>query len=235
MSKLDLHFGDCMKAMREMEDNQFDLAIVDPPYGIGVFTSEMHTDRKTGKRRKNRNDFSRHYKWNEKIPSNEYFYQVQRVSTRQIIWGSNYYNCFSEKGGALVWYKGEMASTVSHAEIASLSFQKKVDFVRIDWQGGFIRKQKIVNQIHPCQKPVELYHHCLKNYAKEGDTILDTHLGSMSIAIACHDLGFDLTGYELDEDYYKAGIKRVKQHVAQGQLFQPEVEKPIQTSIEYKH
>lgn len=211
---INIHNKDCLEAMRDMSDNQFDLAIVDPPYGIGKFTCESHTT-KDGKRVKNKKKYKDNYKWNEQIPSLNYFKELQRVSKRRIIWGSNYYPIVDGTGGSLVWYKGEMTKTISACEIASLSFQTKVDFIHINWQSGFYRVNKEGEQIHPCQKPIKLYEWLLMNYANKGDKILDTFLGSGSIAIACHNLGFDLEGYELDKDYYDNALKRIKEHQRQ--------------------
>lgn len=209
---------DNMELMARYKDNYFDLAIVDPPYGIGKFTCEERTDAK-GIRKKNKKKYSDSYDWNEEIPNQNYFQELQRISKKRIIWGSNYYPIVDGTGGSLIWYKGGTTNTISQAEIASLSFQTKVDYIQINWQSGFYRVVKEGEQIHPCQKPVKLYEWLLMNYAKEGDKILDTHLGSGSIAIACHNLGFDLTACELDKDYYQAAMKRLEQHKAQTRLF----------------
>ena len=192
--------GDCMDYMKKLEDNAFELAIVDPPYGIGNWIPSNVS--KKGKKA------SKEVNWNNSIPSKGYFAEVERVSKERIIWGANYYNCFSESGAALVWHKGNINPIFSQCEIASLSFGKKVDYCFINWQAGFYRENAKGEQIHPCQKPVKLYEWLLKNYAKEGDRILDTHLGSGSSAIAAHYGGFDFVGIELDEDYYKAACER---------------------------
>ena len=214
-SNIQLFNQDCMVAMKAIPDKAFDLAIVDPPYGIGKFTCDAHTDGRTGRRIKNSKPYKDDYSWNESTPEDIYFQEVRRTAKEQIIWGANYYNCFNAEGGALVWYKGPMTETISHCEIASLSFQKRVSYVRIDWQSGFYRTNKEGEQIHPCQKPVALYKWLLKNYAKDCDKILDTHLGSGSIAIACYDMGFDLTGYEIDKEYFDAASKRLENHKKQ--------------------
>ena len=202
-STINLHLGDSLEAMKLMEDNAYDLAIVDPPYGIGNWVQQ------TGNVRGKAVD------WNDSIPSKDYFQQLKRVSKEQIIWGANYYNCF-EKGGAIVWNKHVKRETnLSVCEIASYSRLKRVDYIDLIWQ-NLNRKEE---SIHPCQKPIKLYEWLLKNYAKEGDKILDTHGGSMSIALACHNLKFDLDLWELDEDYHAAGVKRFEQHKKQLQLF----------------
>lgn len=197
---------DCMEAMRQMPDKAFELAIVDPPYGIGNFIPSNIS--RTGRRA------SAKVTWNDKTPSDEYFEQLERISKERIIWGANYYNCFSSRGGAVVWNKGDANPIFSQCEIASLSFQKRVDYININWQSGFHR-ENIEHVIHPCQKPVALYEWLLKNYAKPGDKILDTHLGSGSSRIAAYNMGFEFVGYEIDEDYFKAQEERFQAHISQ--------------------
>ncbi len=194
MSNIELLNMDCMEYMKGLEDNAFELAIVDPPYGIGNWIPQNLSPKQK--------EISRPVDWNESPPEDNYFNEMKRVSKTQIVWGANYYNCFASLGGAIVWDKGDGNPVFSRCEIASISSQKRVDYVHINWQAGFYRKQ-FGDQIHPCQKPVKLYEWLLKNYAKEGDRILDTHLGSGSSAIAAHYGGFDFVGMELDEDYYK--------------------------------
>ena len=193
---------DCMEAMKEMSDNQFDLAIVDPPYGMDI-NSSGRLGHYGGKGKK----------WDKQTPSQKYFDELQRISNNQIIWGGNYFflkptRCF------LIWDK-QQPQNVSFAscEYAWTSFN-------LSAKTFYMRPQNADNiRIHPTQKPVKLYEWLLMNYAKEGDKILDTHLGSGSIAIACHNLGYDLTGYEIDKDYYESAIKRIEQHKAQQRLF----------------
>ena len=195
---------DNMELMARYEDNYFDLAIVDPPYGIGNWVQQ--TGNKRGKK----------VNWNDSIPNKQYFKELERVSKEQIIWGANYYNCFNNKGGAIIWDKGVKRETnFSVCEIASYSRLKRVDYVKIKWQN--LNRTEIT--LHPCQKPIALYEWLLMNYAKEGDRILDTHLGSGSIAIACHNLGYDLTACELDTEYFNAAIKRTEQHIQQLTIF----------------
>ena len=208
---INIYNADCLQAMRDMRDNEFDLAIVDPPYGIGNWIPGNVP--KTGKKA------SAPVEWNDDVPSDIYFKELRRISNKQIIWGANYYNCFSNNGSAIVWHKGEINPNFSQCEIASLSWGKKVDYVNINWQAGFYRERVEGEQIHPCQKPVKLYKWLLTNYAKEGDKILDTHLGSGSIAIACWDLKFDLTGYEIDKEYYDNAVERLERHKRQIHLF----------------
>ncbi len=207
---IDLKNMDCLEAMKQMDDNQFDLAIVDPPYGIGNFNMENQVTKKIKKWQ---------YDWNDTIPQDEYFIQLKRVSKEQIIWGANYYNCFSEKGGAIIWYKDVKHPNMSKCEIASYSRLKKVDFFRYDWSNTDKYNELRGSDIHPCQKPVCLYEWILDNYANEGDKILDTHLGSGSIAIACHNRGFDLTGFEIDKEYFDNARERLRVHQSQLTMF----------------
>ena len=204
---------DCLEAMKEMSDNQFDLAIVDPPYGINA-------DKKRGDTGKNSHIKQKDYhfgNWDNDIPNKEYFDELKRVSRNQIIWGGNYFldylkatSCF------VVWDKKNGDNLYADCELAWCSFKSAVRKFEWRWH-GFLQqnmKQK-QDRIHPTEKPIQLYEWLLMNYAKEGDKILDTHLGSGSIAIACHNLGYDLTGYELDKEYFEAAQKRIKEHQSQ--------------------
>ena len=202
---------DNMELMSRYKDNYFDLAIVDPPYGIGI---DGQKESKKGK--KSDRKYHKKKQWDNAIPNKEYFKELQRVSKNQIIWGANYFVEHLNKGtkGWLVWFKGQIGLTMSDCELAYSSFNtptRVVNINRVD-----LLKQ---NTIHPTEKPIRLYQWILDNYAKEGDKILDTHLGSGSIAIACYNLGFDLTACELDKEYYDAAIKRIEQHKAQKRLF----------------
>ena len=196
-----------MELMARYEDNHFDLAIVDPPYGIGISGQK---EQKKGK--KSDRKYHKEKDWDNEIPNKEYFEQLFRVSKNQIIWGANYFVEHLNKGtkGWVVWDKAQYGLTMSDCELAYSSFQKPT---RV-----YIKNRAVLisqNTIHPTEKPIKLYEWLLMNYAKEGDKILDTHLGSGSIAIAAHNLGFDLTACELDKDYYEAAIKRINNHTAQ--------------------
>lgn len=198
---------DNMILMARYPDNYFDLAIVDPPYGIDINSSGTHF-----KEKYNIKD------WDKNTPNFEYFEELKRVSKNQIIWGANY---FSDKlkptKSYIFWDKGIYGDcNFADGELAWTNFNKVLRIAKIRYK-GFLGADKV--RIHPTQKPVKLYEWLLMNYAKEGDKILDTHLGSGSIAIACHNLGFDLTACELDKEYYDAAIKRIKQHKAQQRLF----------------
>ena len=200
---LNLSCEDNMELMARYPDKYFDLAIVDPPYGIGNWVQV------TGDLRRDANPVE----WNDEKhrPNKEYFKELQRVSKERIIWGANYYNCFEGGMGAIIWDKDNPNPKFSAMEIASYSKHKRVAKIKISYY-GFVGEEK---NFHPCAKPISLYKWLLKNYAKEGDKILDTHLGSMSIAIACHYAGLHLTGCELDPEYFEAGVKRVKEQTLQ--------------------
>lgn len=207
---------DNMDLMARYEDNYFDLAIVDPPYGINAdkknSVKKMQSKRSAGLSRDYGNQ-----DWDGAVPDDDFFIELKRVSKKQIVWGANFFNL---QGGMLYWHKHVTMPTYSQGELAWLSWLNKIDFVDIAWHGMIQHDMKNKEQrIHPTQKPVKLYEWLLMTYAKEGDKILDTHLGSGSIAIACYNLGFDLTACELDKDYYEAAIKRTEQHKAQKRLF----------------
>jgi len=203
-----------MELMARYEDNHFDLAIVDPPYGIGVTKN------------KRLNNIS-NKDWDNEIPKKEYFNELKRVSKQQIIWGGNYFiEHLSNTRCFINWDKLNHSDTYADCEMAWTSFDKNAKIFKYMWDGnryGFIGAIKGVGKksirMHPTQKPIALYEWLLMNYAKEGDKILDTHLGSGSIAIACHNLKYDLTACELDKEYFDAAMKRIKRHQQQIQMF----------------
>lgn len=198
---INLYNRNCMEALAEMKDNQYDLAIVDPPYrDENQPTKDMRANGSM--------------KSLEGRPTLEYWIHLKRVSKEQIIWGANNFGLPQWKG-FVAWKKKTIGVnfTMSMVEIASLSegLGTTSKWIEIAPQDP--------NRVHPTQKPVKLYEWLLMNYAKEGDKILDTHLGSGSIAIACHNLGYALDGFEIDKDYYDAAVKRLKQHQAQLTIF----------------
>jgi len=214
---------DCMTRLREAPDNHWDLAICDPPYGIGASTTNfMRTGKQTGKSWAVSGMRYKASEWDVATPSSDYFAELMRVSVNQIVWGGNYFDLGSTSC-YIVWDKDNSENKYADCELAWASFPTAVRKVRIRWHG--MLQEDMANKesrIHPTQKPVALYKWLLTNYAKPGQTILDTHMGSQSSRIACWDLGFDFTGYELDEDYYKAGCERFADHIAQPKLFTPE-------------
>lgn len=205
---------DNMELMARYPDNHFELAIVDPPYG-GNDAIGLKNNNGVKKQASKRTDYKL---FANTAPNKEYFNELKRVSKNQIIWGVNFYNNFDLSGGRICWDK--KGTAFGRAELAYYSGSKSVNVVELVWNGMLQHDMKNKEErIHPTQKPVKLYEWLLMNYAKEGDKILDTHLGSGSIAIACHNLGFDLTACELDKDYYQAALKRLEQHQAQQRLF----------------
>jgi len=206
---------DNMELMARYEDNYFDLAIVDPPYGIGADKVQNDLGGKKGFT-KNAGTYKKYHQtnWDNEIPTKDYFNELKRVSKNYIVWGGNYFHELKLEG-ILIWYKGN-SGNFKEGELAKTNINtfKIFKYSRSD---AYINDCDI--KIHPTQKPVKLYEWLLMNYAKEGDKILDTHLGSGSIALACHNLGFDLTACELDKEYYDAAIKRLEQHKAQIRLF----------------
>jgi len=199
---------DCVEYMSTVPNKFFDLAIVDPPYqgndAIGLSNGNAHAAH-----RKN------YHVFDNVMPEDAYFKELNRISKNQIIWGGNF---FGIKGGVIVWNKNGTA--FGEGEIAICSTHKSVRFFEYTWNGmlqGDMKNKEV--RIHPTQKPVALYKYILKNYAKEGDKIFDSHLGSGSIAIACHEFKFELTACEIDKTYYEAANKRYLNHIAQISMF----------------
>jgi site-specific DNA-methyltransferase (adenine-specific) len=219
IGKASIYNMDCMELLKATPDKFYDLAIVDPPYGIG----------ESGDRNKSRGklavaqDYKAFAGGDKEPPSLEYFNELVRVSKNQIIWGANH---FADRLPCpkspcwIVWDKVTGDSDFADCELAFASFKTAVRKFSFQWSGmlqGDMKNKE--SRIHPTQKPVKLYEWLLTNYAKQGDKILDTHLGSGSHAIACNNLGFELTACELDKDYFDASVKRIKQAAAQERLF----------------
>lgn len=198
---------DCMEYMATLPDNAFDLAIVDPPYGINI---NMNMGRKKGKKEK-------HTKkdWDKGVPPQEYFDELFRISKNQVIWGGNYFQL--PVTGAWVYWHKSVPEGVSFAdgELAWTSFKGTLKEARIAYS-GFVGSE---GKIHPTQKPVVLYEWILTRYAKESDRILDTHLGSGSSRIAAYNLGFDFVGCEIDKEYFDKQEERFAKHASQTSLF----------------
>jgi len=218
-SNIELYNVDCMEYLKGCKDNQFDLAIVDPPYGIGESGKTNSSRGKLAKAKKYKSfagsDIS--------SPEKEYFNELKRVSKSQIIWGANHFIQKIPNANSscwVVWDKVNGATDFADSELAYTSFKTAVRNFSFQWQGMLQHDMKNKEiRIHPTQKPVALYKWLLHHYAKEGDKILDTHLGSGSIAIACDEMGFDLVGCELDTDYFNAAVKRIEPFRNQQTLF----------------
>jgi site-specific DNA-methyltransferase (adenine-specific) len=204
-----LYLMDCMEGMKQFPDKYFSIAIVDPPYGISI-------NHNMGRRKGDKHSNYKKVTWDNEPPPPEYFDELFRVSKNQIIWGANYFQlpptkCF------IVWKKPQISEDVSFSmcEYAWASFDSTAKVIEIYGQEA--------DRIHPTQKPVRLYKWLLNRYAKQGDKILDTHVGSASSLIACYDMGFDYMGFEIDPDYHAAATKRLAEHMAQVRLPLPTV------------
>ncbi len=200
---------DCMAYMATLPDKAFELAVVDPPYGINR-SGQQETFTKNPRHKRKLYDQKA---WDNTRPDVEYWRELFRVSANQIVWGANYFTDYlSPSMGWVFWDKGQDLS-MSDGELAFTSFNRALRRVMVN-RSELMRD----GAIHPTQKPVKLYRWLLHNYAKPGDRILDTHGGSMSSVIAAWDKGFEITCCELDPDYYKAGLERVQREMAQGRL-----------------
>ena len=208
-SKIELHNLDCLPFMKQCEDNQFDLAIVDPPYGIDWMKQIENPNTKANWKVHDKKD------WDKNIPQQEYFNELFRVSKNQIVWGGNYMTEYLPPSPCwLIWDKMQ-EFTGAVFEMAWTSFKSPAKAFRMSRVEAYANK----NKIHPTQKPEGLYEWILDRYASEGDLILDTHLGSGSIAVACDKMSYDLVGLEIDKDYFDKANKRLKPYRMQRTLF----------------
>lgn len=208
---INLYNTDCMQALRDMPDNMYDLAIVDPPYGINIVSQiKKSTFYKTAV-----GSEKLQTEWDSHIPSAEYFEHLQRVSKYQVIWGGNYFlDHLGQTRCMLIWDKHNGTNPLADAEIAWTNLDRPVrKFTMHHFSSGYGTK------IHPTQKPVRLYEWILQTFAKPTDRILDTHLGSGSIALACHTMGYSLDAYEIDAEYFAAASARLHEHQRQIKLF----------------
>jgi site-specific DNA-methyltransferase (adenine-specific) len=212
--KITITNEDNMQLMARYHDNYFDLAIVDPPYGISADKAQNNGGEKFGYKKYKDTD------WDSSIPNEEYFNELKRVSKNQIVWGGNYMTEFLQPSmGWVIWDKGQRGFSLADGEMAWTSFKKAMRIFEFSRAGCIKSNNTGLDKFHPTAKPYELYKWLLDKYAKQGDKILDTHLGSGSIAIACHDYGFELTACELDAEYYEKAIQRIKNHTNQQKLF----------------
>lgn len=210
-----LDFGyynmDCMIGMKEFPDKYFELAIVDPPYGINLKGANVI---------KNKSDSNTVFntEWDKSIPDKAYFEELMRVSKEQIIWGGNYFlNHLGYCKAPIIWDKLNGDSLYADGEMAwtSKGLPKNLKIWKHQWCGAFKDSERGAEKIHPTQKPVALYEWLLQHYAKPGDKILDTHVGSASSLIACHNLGFQYVGFEIDKDYYDQSLERLNRYKSQ--------------------
>jgi len=225
---------DNMIMMARYPDNFFDLAIVDPPYGINADKAQNNAAEQRIKAN-GKSKAGRGYKlyktseWDDTIPKEDYFKELFRVSKNQIICGGNYMTKFLPPSmGWVVWNKMQREFSLADGELIWTSFDRALRIFDMS-RGEALAKNK--GRFHPTMKPTKLYYWLLQNYAKQGDKIIDTHLGSGSSRIAAHDLGFDFYGCELDKDYFDAQEKRFATHIAQTKLFSPEQKLAEQTNL----
>jgi site-specific DNA-methyltransferase (adenine-specific) len=206
-----VYLMDCIEGMKQFPDKIFDLAVVDPPYGLGLETVRIPSEKNTNSQQKFYKDL-KSKRWDDNTPNKEYFDELKRVSKNQIVWGGNY---MAEHLGntkcIIIWDKMTYIPTMSQFEFAFCSFNKHPKMVKIN--------STDIDRMHPTQKPVKLYDWLLHNYAKPNDLILDTHLGSQSSRIAANKAGLDFVGFEIDREYFDNGNNRFKNFVSQGVLF----------------
>ena len=229
--KIELHLGDCMELMKEVPDKYYDLAIVDPPYGIGADKAQnaaaAQREKANGKSKAGRG--WKAYKetdWDNETPSAEYWRELRRVSKNQIVWGGNYFtDHLPPKMGWIIWNKMQRDFSLADGELAWTSFDKAMRIFDMSRGEALAKNNETGGRFHPMQKPVDLYDFILTKYAKQGDKILDTHLGSGSISIAIHkanemdNMNLQFTGIEIDSDYFTAAVKRFKTYEQQTTIF----------------
>lgn len=221
MPNIEFYNEDCIELMKRYPDNYFNLSIVDPPYGIDEDGSKNYSRSKISISK----DYKPYSSGDKEPPTQKYFEQLLRVSKNQIIWGANHFisRIPFDSSCWIVWDKDNGETDFADCELAWSSFETSVRKFKWRWQGMLQEDMKNKQiRIHPNEKPVALYKWLLKNYAKQGDKILDTHGGSMSSAIACYDMGFDLVITELDKEYFDKAKKRFDDHVSQLSLFTPQ-------------
>lgn len=207
-----LYNEDCMEAMKQIPDKYFQLAITDPPYGIGIDGQKLKIEKNPKQNRK----LHKKMNWDKAIPGAEYFRELERISENQIIWGGNYFVEHLQQGhkGWIVWDKGQRGLTMSDCELAYTSFDSPTRIV-------IINRVELLKDgtFHPTQKPVKLYEWILSNYAKTGDRIIDTHAGSGASCVACHRLRFEWLAFEVNQHYFTEADKRIKAEQAQMTIF----------------
>ena len=213
---------DCIEFMKGLPDNYFQLSCVDPPYGIGAGKKSFQSGTRKSYTHTDKD-------WDASTPPDEYWNELFRISKNQIVWGANYYaNKLPISRGWVYWHKMVLTDNYSQGELAWTSFDCVMKFVEYKYQGNYLgfrngittqSSTKEETRIHPTQKPIALYEWLLTNYAKEGDKIFDSHLGSQSSRIAASKMGFEFVGCELDADYFQQGNKRFEQFIAQKRLF----------------
>lgn len=208
-----VYLMDCMEGLKQIPEKYFELAIVDPPYGIGANKMQLGN----GKRK----IFRGSEDWDKHPPTSQYFSKLMHISKNQIIWGANHFISLIPFDSScwIFWDKGTGDNDYADGELAWSSFKSPVKKLFKSWVGANAKERNEADRLHPTQKPIALYEWLIKNYAKESDKILDTHLGSGSSRIAAHKANLSFMGFELDEDYFKASVKRFERYVSQTRLF----------------
>lgn len=215
----EVYLMDCVAGLRHYPDKYFDLAVVDPPYGIG-FSTFNRTNKDSNGNRYKANKY-KNGNWDEQIPQLEYFTELIRVSKNQIVWGGNYFPCLWELGGKgfIFWYKQNPVANFSDGELAWTSFDRPAMCFDFRYYGGLQGNTSAESKIHPTQKPIQLYDWLFEKFAERGNLILDTHLGSGSSRIAADKAGLNFVGFEVDEEYFNAANKRFENYKSQLRMF----------------
>ena len=206
-----LYLGDCMDILPMLA--KVDAVITDPPFGVGNFVQTSGNVRGRGA------SFGLDVNWNDAPPGKEFFEAIKRISRDRIIWGANFFNCFEEKGGAIVWDKAQPMPNFSKADIASATHFQKTEIVRIPWTNFDV--SRVAETCHPCERPVSLYRWCI-DYIPKIESILDPFLGSGSCGVAAVQMGRKFIGIEREPKYFDIACERIEKAIAQGQLFAPE-------------
>ena len=216
-----LLLGDCMDILPSL--GKVDAVITDPPFGVGNFVQT------TGALRGRGAEMGKAVDWNESAPPPEFFSLLKSMSKHRIIWGANFFNCFEDRGGAIIWDKAQPMPNFSKADIASCTHFQKTEIVRIPWTNFDVAR--VAQTDHPCERPVELYDWCIRYLPGHILSILDPFLGSGSCGVAAIRAGRKFIGIEREERYFDIAVKRIEQAVAQGQLFAPEQTKQVQEAL----
>lgn len=218
-----LYLGDCLEVLPTLEP--VDAVLTDPPFGVGNFVQTFGRIRGRGSNR------GKAVEWNEQTPPPEVFAHIRALSRHRIIWGANFFNCFEDRGGAIVWVKDQYMPNFSKADIASCTHFQKTEIVRIPWTNYTVARK--ADSDHPCERPVELYRWCIE-YLPQSDTVLDPFMGSGTTGVACAKLGRKFIGIEIDPGYFDIACKRIEEAYKQGDLFTSEpVRKLQQNALEF--
>lgn len=207
-----LYLGDCLEILPTL--GKVDAVVTDPPYGVGNFVQS------TGRLMGRGAGRGKPVTWNDAPPHARLFDELRRISKHRIIWGANFFNCFEDRGGAIIWDKRQSMPNFSKADIASCTHYQKTEIVRIPWSGYDVAR--LAETDHPCERPVELYRWCIEYFPVRVETVLDPYFGSCSVGVACVNLGRKFIGIEIDEGYFNIACERIRRAVAEPRLPLPE-------------